>query len=271
MRGYSYFVNVLSDEVSPFDAATTAWVAAVVSNGGTVSGGRQIAVNDLIVGLKADGIWTKLDRLWLFAAENTASALTDLAANELATEVNSPTFTVDSGYSNGGSGVYIDTNFNPVTAAGNYVRDDASWFLWNVTSRAANAVYDWGAAGVTNQDNFLRSRDSGDVVKFAINLILGAIPSFANTDSGGFYQASRTGPTASEFYKNGVSLGTDSGSSAVLVSVNFFVQLLNNNGAPHDGSSDEYSCFGAGSSLTPTESADLYSHLRTYMTAVGVP
>ena len=80
------------------EAETTAWVAEVVSNGGTVSAGRQTIVNDLIAGLKADGIWAKLDRLWLFAAEDQPSALTDLVGLTLATAVNSPTFTADEGY-----------------------------------------------------------------------------------------------------------------------------------------------------------------------------
>ena len=35
-------------------------------------------VNDLIVGLKTDGVWTKLDRLWIFAAENAKSSIIDM-------------------------------------------------------------------------------------------------------------------------------------------------------------------------------------------------
>ena len=84
------------------EAETTAWVAEVVSNGGTVSAGRQTIVNDLIAGLKADGVWIKLDRLWLFAAEDQPSALTDLVGLTLATAVNSPTFTADEGYTSNG-------------------------------------------------------------------------------------------------------------------------------------------------------------------------
>src|SRR5215475_3606794 len=80
------------------DAATTAWVAQVVTNGGSVSSGRQTLVDNFIVGAKADGFWTKLDRLWFHWAENQPQALTDMIALTLATAVNSPTFTVDRGY-----------------------------------------------------------------------------------------------------------------------------------------------------------------------------
>src|SRR5262245_4406995 len=97
------------------DAATTAWVNAVVTNGGTVSAGRQTTVNTLITTLKSAGIWTKLDRLWLWAAENQPSALTDLVGLSLATAVNSPCFTADRGYTGNGSTSYIDTLFDPTT------------------------------------------------------------------------------------------------------------------------------------------------------------
>ena len=49
------------------DAAATAWKNQVVTNGGTVSAGRLALVSTMIAGLKADGVWTLLDRLWIFA------------------------------------------------------------------------------------------------------------------------------------------------------------------------------------------------------------
>jgi hypothetical protein len=130
---YHQAVNVIGSRV---DAATTAWVAAVVANGGTVSLGRQTIVDNLIVGIKSDGIWTKFDRLWLLAAENSQSALTDIKAASLATVINSPTFTADRGYKgNGaGSGTYIDSNFNPTTATSpQFVQNSACIFGWDNT------------------------------------------------------------------------------------------------------------------------------------------
>src|SRR5215475_8332903 len=95
------------------DPATTAWVNAVVTNGGSVSNARKTLVNNLISGLKTDGVWTDLDRLWLYAGENQPSALTDLVATGLATAVNSPTFTTDNGFTgvDASTTVYIDSGF----------------------------------------------------------------------------------------------------------------------------------------------------------------
>ena len=57
---------------------TTGWIGKVYELGGTVSSTRRTLVDALISGLKSDGVWPKLDRLWLFAAENATSALVDL-------------------------------------------------------------------------------------------------------------------------------------------------------------------------------------------------
>ena len=62
-----------------------------------VSSTRRTLVDALIRGLKTDGVWSKLDRLWLFAAENATSALVDVKEGRLATAVSSPTFTTDRG------------------------------------------------------------------------------------------------------------------------------------------------------------------------------
>src|SRR5689334_9572138 len=98
-----------------FDASTTAWTSAVIGNGGSVSVGRKRIVDDLIVGLKSDGLFSKLDRMWLYAGENEPSALTDIIATSLSQKVNSPTFTADRGYTGDGSSGYINSNYNPTT------------------------------------------------------------------------------------------------------------------------------------------------------------
>src|SRR5260221_11632840 len=108
-----------------FDPATIAWVSAVIANGGTVSPARRQVVDVLIKGLKLDGTFTKLDRLWMLCAENQVSALTDMVGLTLATAVNAPTFTTDRGYTFDGATNYISTGYNPSLVGVNYVLNNA--------------------------------------------------------------------------------------------------------------------------------------------------
>src|SRR5262245_42144212 len=76
------------------EAETTAWVNAVVADGGSVSGLQQTRVNNLIAGLKTDCLFTVLDRLWLYGGESdahqarTGGGLDATQAGNLASRIN---------------------------------------------------------------------------------------------------------------------------------------------------------------------------------------
>src|SRR6516165_11392663 len=66
------------------DSATTAWISAIGAP--APSSAQQTRVDNLIKNLKAHGLWTVLDRLWLFAGENqTNQATTDIKGLALGT------------------------------------------------------------------------------------------------------------------------------------------------------------------------------------------
>src|SRR5262249_57621708 len=101
----------------PFDGDTLAWQSAVQGAGGAVGYAQLGFVDRLIFDLKAANVWAGLDRLWLFAAENSQQALIDLVARAGATAVNSPTFTATRGWQGNGTSSYLHSHFNPPTAA----------------------------------------------------------------------------------------------------------------------------------------------------------
>jgi hypothetical protein len=104
-------------------AATTAFLvrADAIS---TVGATERAAYKNLINGLVAAGVLSKLDALWLFATDTSAHSLLNLVQNAYnCTLITSPTFTADRGWAPG-SGGSLDTNFNPTTAtAPNYTQN----------------------------------------------------------------------------------------------------------------------------------------------------
>jgi hypothetical protein len=254
-------INLLS--AVGFDADTDAWETAVTGNGGTVSGGRKIIVNDLIVSLKGDGIWAKLDRLWLFAAEDAASALTDLVATALATTSNSPTFNADLGYTGNGSNMSIDTGFNASTAGGLY-GDDANWFVWSNTS-AGDAGFG-RIFGTSPDQTRCIPRGSDDTTYNRINTASQNVGS-QSTGVGLYGQSHEFSSGETTLYKDGSTIaGPTNTGNGTLDNANF--TFLTGGGV----FSPNQCCGGGfGDYLDATESGNLYTHLRTYMTAVGVP
>ncbi len=246
-----------------FTAETDAWAAAVVSAGGTVSGARKILVNSLIAGLQSDSVWTKLDRIWLFAAENTQSALIDLKATATATAVSSPTFTTDRGYAGTGTS-YLNLGFNPSTASTpNYVRNDAHWGHW---SRTAAAQTNGSYSGTSN--SFTVFMDSGGVKFMRINDNGSSISLPSSNATDGFFVASRNGASSTRMYKNGTSFATPNAASVVVDNFNFYVGWIGDTGG--NKTTIQTAAFTIGSNMQGgSDAANLYSRLQTYMTAVG--
>lgn len=127
-----------------FDPAASAYFTAVVSAGGSVSTARKTLYNNLFLSLRAiSSDLSKFNRLWIFAAENTQSALLDLVRLQTATAVLAPTFTVDRGYTmNSPGGQYVDTGYTPATSSPTTLQNSA--FLAAYT----NVVGSSGASGV---------------------------------------------------------------------------------------------------------------------------
>lgn len=228
--------------------------------GGSVSAGRQTIVDALIVGLKADGIFAKLDRLWLFAAENTQSALIDIIADAQATAVNSPTFTVDRGFT-GASTALIDTNFAPTTAPSpHYVRNSGSLMFWSNKSASDTE----GAASSSASDSYIYPNQAGTAF-FGVNESSFTLTASVS-DGLGLYHANRSGASAQQAYKNGASVATNSQASIPVTAGNMrFLKTFNTFWG------GQGSAGGIGESLSSAEAGNLFSRLRTYMTAVGVP
>jgi hypothetical protein len=259
-------------------ADTTAWVNAVIANGGTVSSGREALVNALISGLDTDGVWSQLDRLFLLAAENATSALTDLKGLDLATAVNSPTFTTDTGYSGNGTTSYINSNYNPATDATNFAQDSAHLGVWNNTSRgdASTVEAGGGPGGGGGYSAEMEFRTPGST-NVRINSVGATNPSgggfkIANTQI--FFVGNRVASPDSELYVDGATLASTNfgGTTSIAVPTgDIFICARNTGGGPDAYSSDQLSAVTLGGGLTSGDVADLYTHLRTYMTAVGVP
>lgn len=249
------------------DPSTIAWVNAVIANGGSVSAARQTIVDNLVVGLKADGIWTKLDRLWLFAVENTASALTDLIATALATNT-AATFTADDGYTGNGLTAFINSGYNPTLTVQNYVLDSACLFGWKF-----DAGSDGGPLVASNQaggaNNWVRIFPvfTDTNVYFDVN----ANPSTAlggQSADTGLWLINRTNNTNEQIDRNGSQLTDAVVASNTLPNDNFTAMKEESTGLFY---SKTISCMGFGGGLSGADRTNIYNRIRTYMTAVGVP
>lgn len=245
-----------------YSAAANAYFAAMTT---PPTAARKTLLNNLIVGLQSDGVWTKLDWLSIMAAETAQTARVNaVTPAQVASVVGSPTFTTDRGYTGDGVGTaYLNTGWNPATAGGNFTQNSASQGVWVGTDVNSSTNHDAGnglaeiiSRGGTTSLTVRGNSASADS---------GTLPS--NT-SVGFSSWARSNSANFKIYKNGSTIATPTRASAAAESSNFFICATNFSGTPSGGSRRIQAAFW-GSALDDTEMAALYNRLATYMTAVG--
>lgn len=240
--------------------------AVVVAAGGMVSDARLALISALIVALKAAGVWTLLDRLWLLAAENSQSALIDLVARASATAVNSPTFTADRQYAFNGTTSSISTNFVPSTDAVAMAANDLGMWIYERTDVGS------GFSGGANTSNpprvglYMRGRSGTSMAAVANG---GGNTTIVT--SAGFNSATRSGATQGA-WQNGSALGAPTGETqgASLPAHSLSIGALNDGGVVGSFSTRSIAAFAAGKgSLSAGQQTSFYNAVQSHMTSIG--
>jgi len=257
-----------------YDSSTIAWIANVFAQSGVVvSDAQAILVNTLIVGLKADSVWDKLDRLWLFAIEDADEALNDIVVGGIATTVNAPTFTVNQGYAGDGSTSYVNTNYAPGTDGTYYTLNAAHFSVWDNTNRsAANNQITLGCRNTAEaSESSLWDFFGPNQAVVRINGFTTIDGSGPNTSLGYFIVNAVDSANFNYYYNGSLQNLITSGTTVSPISDRPFFVGGANFGSLVNPTADQISAVSFGGLLNATDAANLYSRLRTYMTAVGVP
>jgi hypothetical protein len=262
------------DPTTGENAKTTAWASAVVTAGGSVSAGRRTLINNLFNSLDSNSLTSKLDRLWLFAGENTQSATIDLINLQVITLVATPTFTTDRGYGPlNGTTQYLNTEVTPSAGGLQYVLNSASMGFYMRNDKPASATVEMGAQDVgTGNTSGISVAWSDNVNYFSVNDANGDGGRAAPADTSGIYILSRTGAgsTLGIQYRNGSSVGNNGMSSTTLPDSDILIGAQFDTGGVVDFfSTGQFACAFIGSGLDATQASNMNTVLQTYMTAVG--
>lgn len=258
-------VTAIAAPLESFDADAQ----AVIDNMDTEpTAGRQTLIHNLVIGLKDDGIWTLLDRLWIMAAhEQGATARLDwkspATTGRRLTEVNSPSFTADQGYTGNGSTSYLNTNYTPSADGSQWTQNSACFGVWIRTAPpSAPAKYYFGADSTTAGRDVWAARNSANLALVAPQG--GAINTTDGTKGGhtGLLTVNRSASDAVQSYLNGVEETTGTTTSAALVNVDVLLLCLTTG---FGFSSGQLSIAFAASSLNAAQQANLHTRLNTYM------
>lgn len=247
------------------DPNAAAWLTTV--GPANVTAGRINLVSNLIRGLKVDGVWTKINRLWLTAAQNSASAIIDLVTAASLSPINAPTFTADQGYTGNGTSSYLNTNSNSIGT-----QNSSAFGFYNRTNKAGADAVEFGASDATR--DFLSSvsiKNADGNLFFEINDDQGDVGRAAPANCAGIYVISRINGTDATIYKGGASFATN-GEASVGVAVQNYAALatISSGGTPQFFSATQNAMVMLGSAgFNATDAFNFTTRIQTYMTAIG--
>lgn len=258
-RAYSFSIA--------FDTDAQAFITAASITDST----QQSAINTLTVGLKADGLWTKMKAVYPFvggtAASHKFNLINPLDTNAAFRLVFNGGWTHTSGGAQpNGSNGYANTYFiaNTLSTSSNHI----SYY-----SRTDTAAGDKCEIGV--QVGTAPNYEASLFIKHTSNLayaLLGHLqyPSVSNTDSRGLFIGRRIDSTNVILNKNGSKI-LQAPQTVGLPNYNIFIaaQYRFNGNIAFRYTDRQVAFASIGDGLTDTDATNLYSRVQTYQTTLG--
>jgi hypothetical protein len=239
---------------------------AFVTNAGIVDQVEANAINNLVIGLKADSLWTKMKAVYPFVG-GTASSHSYNLKNTAQYQItwnggitHSSTGVLPNGTNGYGStGFFFDSTTALSSHISTYIRTNSTTLACEIGS--GNSSGSDECFIVRNGSTYLNNQCSGQAQR--IN------PSVA--DARGLILNSRRANNDWETYKNGSSLGTNTANNTYTGGSSYILNLFRRGGI---GTNDLYSAketafASIGDGLTDTEAANLYTAVQAFQTALN--
>ena len=253
-------------ESSRLDADAQAFISAAA-----ITNATQIdAINNLVEGLKADGIWSKMKAIYPFIG-GTASTHKfnlkdprDLDAAFRLLFVGGWTHSSTGALPNGTSG-YANTFLTPATTLTLNNSHLSYYSRSNVAGRTGIAIGSYNNVFTSGNQIAIRWTDDN----FYSNIDNAALIVATNTNTTGFYITSRTASNLIKSYKNNSLLGSNTTSSVTLNNAAIFLGARSDGGLVVLFDNKECAFSSIGDGLTDTEAANYYTRVQAFQTALN--
>lgn len=250
------------------DADAQAFINRVYTAGGTLTNTEANAVNQLVIDMKAAGIWTSMRAVYPMVGSSAAACSQNLRSSSFTGTFTSGWTFASTGVTPNGTSAYMDSGFAPNSFTSNnshlsyYSRTNNSATLSreigsnNLSSASYNPEY-----SIRISDLNLGGGTLGDYNIFS---------SFSTTNSDYFGIMSRVNSTSLKSYKNGVLQDTKTATNTLTSSsLNIYIGATNFGGSASRYSNRQCAFASIGDGLTDTEAANLYTAVQTFQTTLN--
>lgn len=231
----------------------------------------QTAINNIIIGAKADSIYSKFIVLYFLVWGSYASTKlnvvnpTDSDGAYRGTENGTISYATNGMTPNGTTG-YWQTHLVPSTAL---TLGDHAYHVYIDTNDMTGNKMAYGAANSGTPTYVQMNPPSATYTFLNGTLTLGDIPLSLGTSNGNF-TASRTTSALHTAYRAGSSIGSSSDTITALPDYEVFLGARNLNGAADFYSSYRFRIFGISTGFTGTDASNWNTRVSTFMSDLGI-
>jgi len=220
------------------------------------------AINNLVIGMKADGIWTKMKSIYPIVGGVASSHAVNLKTPGTFNLTFTNAWTHSStGMTPNGTSAYANTGFNPLTQS--LPRNSASMGVYNRTDTLTT-----GAHGQRVSNTFeIFERWTNNTAYCYINDNSGGFQT-ANLDSRGLFQGSRTALSSIRLNINTAQY-TGTQASTGDSNGNLWIGASNNGGTGTFFNNREIAFFYIGEGFNNTEMQNIYTRVQAYQTTLS--
>ena len=263
--------GIIASQIASFDADAVAFFNRVTTAGGTLSTTEKQAVNQLVLDLKANSLWTPMKAIYPMVGASAAACAQNLKSSSFTGSFSSGWTFASTGVTPNGTSAYMDTALTPSTALSSINNVHLSMYSRTQNSSVSghNMGVDTGILDALNLSQYF----SAVSVKLFMN---GAYPNnsaeFNQTNTKGLAMGSATSSTSRKLFFNGTLLNTDTNTQAgVLPNLTLLVGSGRSGStlAPSLFTPHENSFSSIGNGLNDTEAGDFYTAVQAFQTTLS--
>lgn len=256
--------GVLASQIASFDADAVAFFNRVTTAGGTLSNTEKVAVNQLVLDLKANSLWTPMKAIYPMVGASAAACAQNLKSSSFTGSFTSGWTFASTGATPNGTSAYMDTNFNPNTSLTSILSAHIGIYSRTQSRTGCDVSVNQGGAELTI---------AADLNLIGIYGLSNIGSQYAgNTSSNtsvGFFLANRQSATNNKIIQGTTTLATQTtSSSSTKPNANVFVGGQNNAGLGLP-TARQQAFVSIGDGLTDTQASNFYTAVQAFQTTLS--
>ena len=247
-----------STDFTGFDPDAQAFFERVTTAGGSLSATEKQAVNQLVLDLKANSLWTPMKAIYPMVGASAAACAQNLKSSSF-------TGTFSSGWTFASTGVTPNSTFmnTGLNVSSNLSQNSTHLSYYSRTNISSTQV----EMGVTGANSTYLLYSYSGVAYSAINESTQAPRTTAASPTTGFLIGSRISSSEERYFTNNVAQ-TRTANSTGLANLNVFLGCYNIGGGAQF-STKECAFASIGDGLTDTQASNFYTAVNTFQTTLS--